>query len=984
MKRTHTSIILRLLLILGLGLMFTLTSLEAQPVDNERSQANPNTGNKWFHRKSITTIQGYANDGYRLIDIQVVDKSPYRFSGAMVRNTGVHQKEWGWFVGLTSPQVQDTAAKYDLRAIDIEVYRAGSQKRLAVVFVKNTGSQAVDWSYYTDRTLDYLIDKAEETGSRIIDLDSYTVSGKRYYSGVMIRNTGKNYKEWWVRNNRTGAQLLADAGQFNAKIIDLERKSNNNYVAILEKSSHPDFKDQFVLWRGEKSENITEVARHYGARIIDIEPYVRNGKRRFDLLMLDNVNPLTTRIGNILRNNTDGDIAPYHDNENKRGYTVGFRLEEVGGGTRASLQPDRKFYPASTIKVLQYWYIHRTLLHNNPNPVNTLNNGTWRVCQATNCDNVSNLNAGCNTQRPLRNIMRRMMINSDNEDTNALQDYAGNGNAALGRNLMNTWARNILGLSTRTELKHKLNCDNVENDKPNIATVRDFNRLYEGVFSDNNALDPNLENLFIANMLNQNGNMFTNQITAVINDEGAKLGLSNTEIANFTNAVRFVHKNGNINTAFLSGAGWIELPYYCGLSQKQFVFSMFWDNAATTDKQNTGSNLSIRFVMAELLRDEIRAAMASCRTFGLALNFGTMQPVPGVSVSLEMENSAGGFDPVRPASANMSPTQNPMTTSRDGSFGWQIFQRGTYRVKATAPGFQVSYSSTFRMRNNGKPPKKVEVLMKPACPAAFVVNTCPDQSIAPHYPGRRIAQLKATASGGQLPYSYQWSTGVQGPEALADPLEQCCSTVTINDSLPPKPEEMRPGSATYTVTATDANGCQATATHTVHVLDISCRLATGEPAVEMCDQRTTAYVTQCVPLDEVALKLSSGDWMLGNCNDGVDFSGGSCGNPQGLPRPTAFKQATATIQEATPMQVYPNPFGQKATVAFELPTAMAINLEVYDLAGKRMHVVMSAASLQAGSHQESIDTHHLPSGMYVVILRGEGGFTQKTKVIKTQ
>ncbi|MEZ4688320.1 MAG: serine hydrolase, partial [Bacteroidia bacterium] len=435
MSVTHTSILFRLLLLLGLSLV--LGSLSAQPVDNERSQANPTTDYKWFHNKSANEVNAIAGNTFRLIDIVVVDKSPFRFSGVMVRNSGVHHKPWGWFYGLTVEQMSDTCDKYNMRPLDVEVYRDGNQKRVAFVLVDNSGGQGVAWHFYSDRTLQYLLDKCDEKTMRLTDLDTYTVNGQRNYSGLMIRNTGDNYKAWWVYNNRTGAQLLADANSHNAIIVDLERKDDNNYVAVMERSSDPDFREQGVLWRGERIENLTEVARHFGARITDIEPYMKDGQRYFDLVMLDNVNPLTTRVGNILRNNTDGNIAPYSDTRADRGYTVGFRLEEVNGSTLAALQSDRKFYPASTIKIMEYWYIYRTLLQNDPDPANTLLNTNWNMCRqgTVNCSNNSNTSVGCDSSVSMRNLLRTMMFNSNNQSTNAIQDYAGNGNPSTGRNL---------------------------------------------------------------------------------------------------------------------------------------------------------------------------------------------------------------------------------------------------------------------------------------------------------------------------------------------------------------------------------------------------------------------------------------------------------------------------------------------------------------------------------------------------------------------
>lgn len=963
MSFTQLTIRYKLLLILSLSLFLSIPALFAQPVDNERCQANPTTKYKWFHNKSAGEVNTLRAGGYRLIDLDIVDKSPYRFSGTMVRNTGDHQKADGWWYGLTSPQVQDTADKYDLRAINIVVYRVNGNKRLAAVFVKNTGDQYAKWWYYTDRSYQFLLDKAEEKGARISDLDTYTVNGTRYYSAILIRNTGKNYKAWWTANNATAQELLDFCNQKNARVVDWERKSDNNYCAVIERTNHEDFQDQFVLWRGEKLENVTEVARHFGARIVDIEPYMKNNKRYFDLVMLDNTNALTTRVGNILRNNIGGNIAPYNDDDSKRGHTVGLRLEEVGGGTKASLQDTRKFYPASTIKVQEYWYIYRSLLQNDPNAAATLNNTSWGVCQnITNYSNNSNASVGCNTQQTLRTTLRQMMRQSDNEATNAIQDYAGNGNASNGRILMNNLAYNLLDWSNKSALKHKLNCGNVTNTNPNILILKDLNKLYEKVFSDPSALNPTLENLFIQNMLNHNNGFLSDQLDIVIQNEGGKLGLTNDEIDDFIDGIRMVYKAGNIGDGYHSIGGWIELPYYCGLNSKQFVFSTFWDRATTRDNQNTGTKLSIRTVAAELLRDEIRNAMSSCRIMGFVLHSATFNPIPGASAELEKLNPAtGGFDPVRPASANMKPAVNPATASREGAYGWAIPQRGTYRVKATAPGFRPAYSTTFRVRSNGRMPNNLNVLLDPICPTAFQVTTCPDQYITPSYEGRSVAQIKAKATGGQKPYTFAWSNGVNEKKILVDPTQ----------------------TTTYAVVATDANGCQATAIHTVNVQEITCRLAAGEPAVEMCFFDGRSYQTQCIPLGDVALNLSTGNWTLGNCTLGLDFSGGDCGNPQGLPNGTNFRQAELTAEFEANLIAFPNPFTETTQVEFQLNAPMTVSLEVFNANGQRIKVLREPTYTDAGTFKMTFDAQDLAAGMYIIVMKGDAGFAKSVKVVKT-
>lgn len=70
--------------------------------------------------------------------------------------------------------------------------------------------------------------------------------------------------------------------------------------------------------------------------------------------------------------------------------------------------------------------------------------------------------------------------------------------------------------------------------------------------------------------------------------------------------------------------------------------------------------------------------------------------------------------------------------------------------------------------------------------------------------------------------------------------------------------------------------------------------------------------------------------------------------------------------------VYPNPFTQSATMAFELPRAAVVRVELFNTLGQRAAVLMDATALGAGSHEITLDGSNLPSGMYFVSLRADG------------
>ena len=78
-------------------------------------------------------------------------------------------------------------------------------------------------------------------------------------------------------------------------------------------------------------------------------------------------------------------------------------------------------------------------------------------------------------------------------------------------------------------------------------------------------------------------------------------------------------------------------------------------------------------------------------------------------------------------------------------------------------------------------------------------------------------------------------------------------------------------------------------------------------------------------------------------------------------------------------QNYPNPFNPATTIGFYLPRATAIELIVFDLAGRRVKKLVGGFK-SAGEHQLAFEFHDLPSGVYVYRLRA-GGFVQSRKMI---
>ena len=77
---------------------------------------------------------------------------------------------------------------------------------------------------------------------------------------------------------------------------------------------------------------------------------------------------------------------------------------------------------------------------------------------------------------------------------------------------------------------------------------------------------------------------------------------------------------------------------------------------------------------------------------------------------------------------------------------------------------------------------------------------------------------------------------------------------------------------------------------------------------------------------------------------------------------------------------YPNPFNPMAQIRFVLPGRMAVRLEIFDLLGQRLDVVVDEV-LDAGSHAVRFDGADLASGVYIVRLATTSGVLVRRMVL---
>ncbi|RYZ27580.1 MAG: T9SS type A sorting domain-containing protein, partial [Chitinophagaceae bacterium] len=190
--------------------------------------------------------------------------------------------------------------------------------------------------------------------------------------------------------------------------------------------------------------------------------------------------------------------------------------------------------------------------------------------------------------------------------------------------------------------------------------------------------------------------------------------------------------------------------------------------------------------------------------------------------------------------------------------------------------------------------------------------------------------LTATTTAGTQPYSYAWSNGGTNAATTVSP-----TTAT-----------------TYTVTVKDANGCTASASKTVAVMDV--RAGKKMDKVKVCHKPGKQMNILEIGADGVADHLGHGD-MLGGCTDAaLMVSNRSISNVD------AFAKAELSLV------ANPNPSANHFVLKIEGAENKGLTLKVTDILGR---VIEQKNNLQANRTLQ-IGTDYRPGVYFVELIQG--------------
>jgi Beta-lactamase enzyme family/Bacterial tandem repeat domain 1 len=312
----------------------------AQP-DPERAAGV--TGWYWQLGRTETQLNDFWKEKkQRITSIEVDSTSPYRFSAVMVRNDGPYARTWSWWFDRDESGVKERVDTLQSRIIDLEPYTVGGKRRFAFVMVKNTGAAEKGWWWNYDLTDAQVTADIDKHKIRLIDVDTYVVNGQRRYSYVGIKNSGVDAKAWWWYPDASAEFVAARLKEFGARLIDVEPTSSGRLAVVMVKN------DGTYWWWGHgiSASRVEEAYSTHGVRIVDIERYGSS----YAFVAADNADEESARLRSYL--------DKVYDNEKQFGTGVirGLYVKQLGGPTLAQIGARLRFQPLSTLKLLPYAY----------------------------------------------------------------------------------------------------------------------------------------------------------------------------------------------------------------------------------------------------------------------------------------------------------------------------------------------------------------------------------------------------------------------------------------------------------------------------------------------------------------------------------------------------------------------------------------------------------------------------------------------------
>ena len=569
-------------------LSLVLGLLIAAPVAAIEDRDNSNkTGWLWYTGQTTAQLSAIAGQGYRIVDLRVQTTSPtLTYTAAFVTNSGTYAKSWWHYYNVTGAQLTSALSTNNARLTCLDVWEdsATSTPRFAAVMVSNTGSESKGWLWLYNTSIAAITNAASTNNARPILIRQYSINSTNYYATVMLGNTGADAKTWWHWYGMSAASLQSHLSTNGARVYDLSETTGGGTfnVVTVKETSMP--KSWYLL--GATQKQFVDISGSTGSRPISFD-YVGG---HFNVALVNNSNALETRVSALMRGISDGAVGAY--------------LKKANGSVLANLYAGRVIEPASLLKTLHHVHAMRRVSQGTDFLTSNLTVYTGYPAGSS-CPNGT-----LPVTENLETVLGKMMQNSDNARTLAIATRYGF--AAL-----NTTA-SALGMSN-TSVNHNIGCCT---NTPNRTTLAEIGELHEAVI--NGYLGSQRQKFYDLMNTSESG-YGVSELTAVLQQESAKVGLTAAEYSSFVSTMYMAYKRGGYgcNGAHHCWGGYVKLPFYTnsGIQFVEYVTGAFVNDATVDADADTAA----RKGAADVLRDEINLAMNAWKdhVVGSWTSFGT-------------------------------------------------------------------------------------------------------------------------------------------------------------------------------------------------------------------------------------------------------------------------------------------------------------------------------------------------------------------------
>jgi hypothetical protein len=575
---------------------------------DDREMYTP-TGWLVLAHQTVTDINNTVAGNNRIVDVHLETTAvPHLFSVAYVDNSGVYARPgWGWAYDQTEAQIATLISGATIRIISFKAYELSpGNLRFVAVWIPNSGVDDKNWHVWANLTAGDIATKLGST-DRLVQLTAYQTGGQTRYAIVQIPNSGDDNRQWGYATEQTIPQLSAVLSTTTTtnRLYDLDfNAATGKYSAIWEQWTQPP-NWQWLI--DVSAQQLIDGWTQFGSRIIDIQTRPGCGDLCYTALFLDNSDAVVSRVGHMLRAGIGGQA-------NGSAVAVGLYLKRVGGPVLAALEPDFKYQPASSIKVVEELYAMRRVQAG----TSTLNDQIVHYTNgASSCPNPPVVSG----TEPLTTALKAMMRVSDNARTREISDTYGVANfTALMTNI---------GMSNST-IGELLGC---AGNNFNRLTLSDISKLYEGVANGSLLTGQSREDFYFLmagkEQAIETGGDFTGiwkpALDEIISEE-RPLGMTTAMTQTYKNKMRLNYKAGGYTFCqatcadvreYIAVTGLAQIPFCSGTTTtlRQFVFGTFLhgvEDASWFNGKNTLADQTFNATKAEVLREQVRAGLVSC------------------------------------------------------------------------------------------------------------------------------------------------------------------------------------------------------------------------------------------------------------------------------------------------------------------------------------------------------------------------------------